>query len=479
MAQSKHLAVKELKLDLSNYRTVKQSNELAAIHAMIAIETDWFWELMRSLISDGYLPVETIVVQKVGAKHVVKEGNRRVAALKLIFGYVKRAQFDLPADILEMIKKVTKEWKEANEKVPCTVYSASESAIVDRVVSLIHGKQEKAGRSRWKSIAKARHNREENGASEPALDLLEGYLKIGQNLTHAWRDRWAGDYPHSVLDEALKALAPRLGFASAKLFAAAYPNISSHRAGVENLIRDIGLNLVDFKKIRNKNTDFAGPYGLPLPPPTSTTTPPASGPAAPAPGPTTSAPSATTGAAKPATTAPGPSPNPAAAPAPAPAPAAAINTSKAVLKTLEMFTPKGLGRAKVVALLDEARSLNLAKQPHAFCFLLRCMMELSGKVYCDDHAGKVGAPTALQASGMERTLLDLLKGVTNYMGANDPNKPASKKLHGAMTELANPHSILSVKSLNQLMHGANFSISENHIAVTFHNVFPLLEAMNE
>ena len=64
MALSKYLAVNDLKLDLGNYRTVKQSSELKAIHALIAIETDWFWELMRSLLSDGYLPVETIVVQK-------------------------------------------------------------------------------------------------------------------------------------------------------------------------------------------------------------------------------------------------------------------------------------------------------------------------------------------------------------------------------------------------------------------------------
>lgn len=483
MAQSKNLAVKDLRLDLNNYRTVKQSSEIRAIHALIAIETDWFWELMRSLITDGYLPVETVVVQKSGQKFVVKEGNRRVAALKLVFGYVKRAQFDLPDDILEMIDDVTPAWKNANDQVPCTVYSESEGTIVDRVVSLIHGKKEKAGRSNWSSIAKARHNRDENGASEPALDMLEKYLKVGQNLTHAGRDRWAGSYPHSVLDEALKTLAPRLGLASAKLLAGAYPNIATHRAGVEDLVRDIGLGLIEFKKLRSKTSDFALAYGLPPP-----VAPPSPAPFAPSPASGAKS-SSSSGSAKPAESAPSPSgspvagsptaPAPQASPAPSPTPVAAINTGKAVMKTLEIFAPKGAANGKLVALIEEARSLQLSKHPHAFCFLLRCMFELSAKVYCDHHAGKAGAPTTLSKNGTDKTLLELLKGVANFMGAYDATKPAHKKLHGAITELSNPYSILSVKSLNQLMHSPDFSVSEQHIAVTFHNVYPLLEALSE
>lgn len=478
MALSKYLAVNDLKLDLGNYRTVKQSSELKAIHALIAIETDWFWELMRSLLSDGYLPVETIVVQKNGEKFIVKEGNRRIAALKLAFGYVKRAQFDLPSDIDEMIAGTTKAWKDANEKVPCTVYAEADDAVVDRVVSLIHGKKEKAGRSNWASIAKARHNRDKNGASEPALDMLEKYLKVGQNLTHAGRDRWAGDYPYSVLDEALKLLAPRLGFGSAKLLAVSYPNIANHRNGVEDLIRDIGLSLIDFKKLRSKTVDFAEAYGLPpIPQPPPAPAPKSSSPTTGAnPTPSTS-PTAGTPSATP--TAPVSTPAPAGATSHPQAPAAAINTGKAVINTLQMFSLKGAGNSKIVALLEEIRSLTLSKHPHAFCFLLRCMFELSAKVFCDQHVGKVGAPKAVEKSGQEKTLLELLKGVANYMGANDKNNPASKKLHGAMTELANPHSILSVKSLNQLMHSTDFAVSEQHIAVTFHNVYPLLEALNE
>jgi hypothetical protein len=47
-----------------------------------------------------------------------------------------------------------------------------------------------------------------------------------------------------------------------------------------------------------------------------------------------------------------------------------------------------------------------------------------------------------------------------------------------MAELATPDGILSVTSMNQLVHSPSFSVSEGHISTVFGNIFPLLEAMN-
>jgi len=55
-----------------------------------------------------------------------------------------------------------------------------------------------------------------NGASEPALDLLEAYLEHGQNMTPLQRARWSGVYPLTILEEAIKRIAPRLGVASSR-----------------------------------------------------------------------------------------------------------------------------------------------------------------------------------------------------------------------------------------------------------------------
>jgi hypothetical protein len=149
---------------------------------------------MESLLDDGYLPTENIIVLENGDK-VVKEGNRRIAALKLIHDYVSTSQVDVPSHIQSKINALDESWKKTNAQVPCTIYTAAEANLVDRVVSLTHGKGEKAGRARWKAVARARHNRDKGGESEPGLDLLEGYIKNGKNLTAHQRERWAGDYP--------------------------------------------------------------------------------------------------------------------------------------------------------------------------------------------------------------------------------------------------------------------------------------------
>src|SRR5437773_2073700 len=200
MATTKALAVKDLALDLHNFRTIPQPDETKAIHALIAIEPDWYWALMESLLADGYLPTENIIVLDNGPQLIVKEGNRRISALKVIHGFVSAAQVDLPSHIRQAITDLSLEWKAANLCVPCAVYETSEAPLVDKIVALIHGKGEKAGRVKWEAIARARHNRDKSNATESALDLLEKYLLSGKNLTQDQKERWAGDYPLSVLE---------------------------------------------------------------------------------------------------------------------------------------------------------------------------------------------------------------------------------------------------------------------------------------
>ena len=117
----------------------------------------------------------------------------------------------------------------------------------------------------------------------------------------------------------------------------------------------------------------------------------------------------------------------------------------------------------------------------AFCFVLRSMFEISSKAYCEDHKG-AGGPSATNSKG-ERKLVDILRDITDHLtnSKTDPNKkdPAMQKvLHGALTELANPNGILSVTSMNNLVHNPTFSITAPSISVLFGNVFPLLEEMN-
>lgn len=467
MPSTQPLRVEQLTLDLANFRTMPQRSQTAAIRTMISINPDWFWALTESLLDENYHPTENILVLKDDSEEetlVVKEGNRRIGALKLILGHVRRDGIDIPSNIEQKIKELSLTWKKENETVPCAVYESSEAATVDRIITLIHGKGEKAGRDRWKAVARARHSRDKNGASEPALDLLEKYIESGKNVTTLQKDRWSGDYPLTVLEEAIKRLATRVGASSARDVSDRYPTKLQHRASLERIMLDIGLEQLGFEAIRDKTRDVALAYGIPA---LATNTGTGSGDAnssasggqsadgtdAKTGGQTGSAQSASTHSSK--------------------VKAVALDDPKAVTRRLKHFTPAGENREKLVTLIEEARTLKPNKHPHAFCFLLRSMFEISAKAYCIDHA----IPTT-NKDGDELTLAHLLREITSSITNGKKDKAATHDLHGAMAELGRPEGLLSVTSMNQLVHNPRFSVNAGDICRLFGNIFPLLEAMN-
>ena len=461
MPQTKPVAIKDLALDLGNFRTVKQATERSAIEAMISTSPDRFWALTGSLLDSGYLPTESVIVLRDGKKLTVKEGNRRVAALKLIQKIQPLAGLDVPDAVAERIKAATAAWRRENAAVPCTIYDVGDAATVDKIVTLAHGKGEKAGRDQWNPVARARHNRTMNGATESALDFLEKYLENGRNLTSAQKARWSGAYPLSILEEAMKRIAPRLGLASATALAGLYPNIK-YRDAVESIVHDIGLDQLGFDRIRDKDVDFGAAYGLP---------------AAKANG---------RGKAKGGNQGTGKA---AAAKAAAAATkrkqaaaqkAIATGDPRAVKRLFQEFQPVGKKREKLVALKEEIVTLDLRRTPLAFCFVLRSMFELSAKAYCADHAA-AGGPSLTKANGEERSLVEVLRDITTHLTKGPTGKADREKLkqlHGAMTELGRSEGILSVTSMNQLIHNPRFSVATSDLTVVAANIFPLLEAMS-
>ena len=264
MPTSQQLPVKDLKLDLKNFRTVQQKTEIDAVKAMISISPDRFWALMESLIDDGFIPTENIIALRsaLDTSLTVKEGNRRIAGLKLIHGILNSASFGLPSNIQAKISAITTQWKAENGTVPCTMYESSDAAKVDKIVNLTHGKGDKASRDKWTSVASARHNRDMNKATEVALDLLEKYLIRGKNITTLQKERWSGDYPLTVLDEAIKKLATRLDVTSTAEIPKNYPKLKYVKE-LENLLLGIGNKTIQFKHVRSTTDDIGVKIGLP------------------------------------------------------------------------------------------------------------------------------------------------------------------------------------------------------------------------
>lgn len=500
MPKTELRSVKDLSLDLYNYRTIPQTDEVKAVQAMVSIRSDYFWSLTESLLDSGYLPTENIIVLESSDNPpvlTVKEGNRRIAALKLILGLLPSNIVAIPPAIQSKMDSIDPDWRDNNESVPCTIYPTEEAAQVDRIVDLAHGKGEKAGRDQWTTVARARHNRDRNKASEPGLDLLEKYLQEGKNHTAQQADRWAGDYYLTVLDEAMPKIATRIGLGSAPDLAQQYPNIA-YRDSVEMILHDIGEGHLGFAPIREGGQIFSTKYGLRDAASQGKSgqgkaqgqgashgaagSPGASGGAAAGGGGSSTGAAGGTGQSAGAgtpggSTSGGQAGGSASGSAKRKPAATPMNDPKTVVRLLKTLRPIGNNRAKVVTLRDEMVRLKLENNPFAFCFLLRSAFEISAKAYCQDHAAN-GGPSLLNAKGREKSLADLLKDISAHLSNNGQDHTMVRRLHGATTELAKPDGLLSVTSMNQLVHNPLFSITPGDICTLFGNIFPLLEAMN-
>ena len=460
MAESKSVKVTDIALDLSNPRTMPQPDEPTALDTMISINPTKFWGLMESIIDDGYHPTENIILlREKKNKLSVKEGNRRIAILKILLG--KLQYQDIPTDLSEKISTTIKSaWKNENKEVPCMIYEESEVDIADRIVSRIHAKGEPAGRDGWTAVAKFRYDRDKKGVSAPALDLLEAYLKNGKNLSPQQAERWSGDYPITVLHEALPKIGRALNQATSD-FVKVYPK--KNKRSLDAILLDMGVSNIGFKEVRDKTHFFGEKYGLFLPG-TKPMQPPS-----PTGADNTSSGQAGNGG---QTTTP-PSP-----PAPPKKPTAvSANDPVSVSRKLKTFKPKGSNREKLVTLLNELKTLDITNYPHAFCFLLRSLFEISAKIYCKETTKTANIQT-IQKDGKDKILVNLLREITDYITKSGTDKAKIKELHGALTELAKKDGLLSVTSMNQLVHNPNFSVGPSDICLLFHNVFPLLEEMN-
>lgn len=484
MAVTQQLNISDLKLDLKNFRTTPQPDEANAIHAMIAVNPNRFGGIIDSLLEDEYIPTENIICQKDKKDIIVKEGNRRIAAMKLILGLHNPDDFQIPDSTKTKIASLDSAWKTRNQAVPCSVYEANETDRVDRIVALTHGKGDKASRDPWTSVAKARHNRDINKAKEEGLNLLEKYIANGRNINAQQKERWAGDYTLTVLDATLPKLLSRFNYPSVNALVSAYPKVNE-RDKLEAILLSIGLGDLGFKQIRDEKNDFTVGFGfapIPVPTPAPTPTPqptgnpnagtsPQQNSASGANNPTPTANPTPTTTPQPTSTGTNPT-NGTPAPTTTAPPSAATNTQKHVNALLNTFRPVA-NRPKVVTLRDEMLKLKIKDNPIAFCFLLRSAFEISAKAYCEDNS----LPTA-EANGRDKTVASLLTQVTNHLTSNNSNQAMSRVLHGALVEITNHNRILSVTSMNQLVHNPSFSIVALDICTMFSNVYPLLQAMN-
>lgn len=199
--KEKQLRITDLQLDTGNYRTGKQADQRETIHALIEEQKHKLVHLARDILENGLSPLERIMVSPVGGekhRYTVIEGNRRVAAIKLLF------QPDLAENTTwhNAFKRLHKSMPgQVPRKVKCTVVSSKEDGfpwIQRRHDTGLKG----AGLEPWSTIAQYRAHAS-RGKSAPAIDVLEFALAHGQ-LEPDVQERIQGqDFPITNLERLL------------------------------------------------------------------------------------------------------------------------------------------------------------------------------------------------------------------------------------------------------------------------------------
>lgn len=138
----------ELILDAKNPRLYngKNFNDNADPHELVKALSDTadLDELIKSISENGYMSIEPLIVMRKGDKYVVLEGNRRLAAIKLLTepGLAQKCRVVIPKDLEAHVKDSLKE---------IAVYLVNKESEARSFIGFKHVN----GPHKWDSFAKA------------------------------------------------------------------------------------------------------------------------------------------------------------------------------------------------------------------------------------------------------------------------------------------------------------------------------------
>jgi hypothetical protein len=174
MLTTDSIPLNSLLIDTDNPRLEEMlENQLEAIRAIAANQGPKLVVLAKDIVEHGLNPSESLIVTRVEGDpqhYVVLEGNRRVAALKvlknpeLISGAVEDS-------IVNRLKKLSAQYQDPIDELPCVIVDGRSEAY--HWIELRHtGENEGAGIVRWGAAEAARFRRR-SGQKSPHLQVLE------------------------------------------------------------------------------------------------------------------------------------------------------------------------------------------------------------------------------------------------------------------------------------------------------------------
>lgn len=165
--QTQTLPIGRLLLDPQNPRHEPVESQREAIYALIASERHKLVVLANDIKENGLSPIDRLLVIKHGRNYVVVEGNRRLAALKLLANPGLAEHTIISA----AIKRVARD-ADVPHEAECTIIGSRSDS--KHWVDLRHaGEAEGAGIVRWNTFASNRFSHKPGSQAARAISFLE------------------------------------------------------------------------------------------------------------------------------------------------------------------------------------------------------------------------------------------------------------------------------------------------------------------
>lgn len=193
------LRIDELLLDSDNPRIESAASSREALQKIIDDQGKKLAELAEDIANEGMSPIDRLLVilekKGVGAYTVV-EGNRRVAALKILSNPSVLSSLHIPGPLQKRFEKLAKDFdRKAVEPLDC--FEVATRTEANRWIWLRHtGENEGRGVVDWSGVASARFR-----GTDPALQALE-FVQVHGNLTQEQLENLRG-FPITTLDRLL------------------------------------------------------------------------------------------------------------------------------------------------------------------------------------------------------------------------------------------------------------------------------------
>lgn len=371
------VAIGEILLDMSNAR-IRAGHDQADCVQRILRKEDQLIALAEDIAEHGLNTIPILVSPAPNKQHVVRDGNRRITALKLLND---PERWSPDTRLKAKFAAIRKQYQENIPYEIDVLSSTNEAAIIREVISRHSGAAGGVGQLDWSAYLRTVYL--------VTHQLPAEYKRPGQYAFWAEdHDINVGDdFPISTLQRFFtKENLARLGF-----------DISDKDELIPNLRLDVVKKIAttimgDFESVRINVDSVRSPadatayitrvrsmHGLvePAPPPSSPTSAPAPPPTAgpsPAPAPSPGGGQAPMALGQPAT----PSPSP---PAPAPSPKTLPSDRKRIFGRSSPGIAIPAAEKKAATIVVELRLMDLDDTPFAASMLLRALVEISDEHY--------------------------------------------------------------------------------------------------